>query len=94
MKIGYFCNSTNWNNKPFNEILEQIRDIATYCDQNKWDSIWFTEHHFSHEGMETCPNPLMMSADIAARTKNIRIGNLELQISDNCVKISNLEQIV
>ena len=74
MKIGYFCNSTNWNNKPFNEILEQVRDIATYCDQNKWDSIWFTEHHFSHEGMETCPNPLMMSADIAARTKNIRIG--------------------
>jgi len=74
MKIGYFCNSTNWNNKPFNQILEQIRDIATYCDQNKWDSIWFTEHHFSHEGMETCPNPLMMSADIAARTKNIRIG--------------------
>ena len=70
MKIGYFCNSTNWNNKPFNEILEQIRDIATYCDQNKWDSIWFTEHHFSHEGMETCPNPLMLSADIAAHTKN------------------------
>ena len=74
MKIGYFCNSTNWNNKPFAQILEQIRDIAIYCDQNKWDSIWYTEHHFSHEGMETSPNPLMMSADIAARTKNIRIG--------------------
>ena len=74
MKIGYFCNATNWNNKPYNQVLEEVREIAIYCDQNEWNSIWFTEHHFSHEGMEMCPNPLMMSADIAARTKNIRIG--------------------
>ncbi len=39
-----------------------------------WDSIWFTEHHLNHEGMDACPNPLMMSANIAARTKSIRIG--------------------
>ena len=75
MKIGYFCNSTNWGNKKsYNQILEEIRDIATYCDQHDWDSIWFSEHHFSHEGMEICPNPILLSSDIAARTKNIRIG--------------------
>ena len=75
MKIGYFCNSTNWGNKKsYNQILEEIRDIATYCDQNDWDSIWFSEHHFSHEGMEVCPNPILLSSDIAARTRNIRIG--------------------
>ena len=75
MKIGYFCNSTNWGNKKtYNQILEEIREIATYCDQNDWDSIWFSEHHFSHEGMEICPNPILLSSDIAARTKNIRIG--------------------
>ena len=75
MKIGYFCNSTNWGNKKsYNQILEEIREIAIYCDQNDWDSIWFSEHHFSHEGMEVCPNPILLSSDIAARTKNIRIG--------------------
>jgi alkanesulfonate monooxygenase SsuD/methylene tetrahydromethanopterin reductase-like flavin-dependent oxidoreductase (luciferase family) len=75
MKIGYFCNATNWENKKsYNQILEEIRDISTYCDANNWNSIWFTEHHFSHEGMEVCPNPLMIGTDIAARTKNIRIG--------------------
>ena len=75
MKIGYFCNATNWKNKKsYNQILKEIREIATYCDENHWDSIWFTEHHFSHEGMEICPNPLMISSDIAARTKNLRIG--------------------
>lgn len=75
MKIGYFCNATNWENKKsYNQIIKEIREIGIYCDQNKWDSIWFSEHHFSHEGMEICPNPLMLSTDIAARTKNLRIG--------------------
>ena len=75
MKFGYFCNSTNWNNsKSYTQLLTEIREIAEYCDSNNWNSIWFTEHHFSHEGMEICPNPLMLSSDIAARTKNIRIG--------------------
>jgi len=74
MKIGYFCNTTNWKKKPYTEILDNARDIAVYCDKNNWDSIWFTEHHFNHEGMESSPNPLMMCADIAARTKQIRLG--------------------
>ena len=74
MKIGYFCNITNWKKKPYTEILDNARDIAVYCDKNNWDSIWFTEHHFNHEGMESSPNPLMMCADIAARTKQIRLG--------------------
>ena len=74
MKIGYFCNITNWKKKPYTEILENARDIAVYCDKNKWNSIWFTEHHFNHEGMESTPNPLMICADVAARTKQIRLG--------------------
>jgi len=74
MKIGYFCNTTNWKQKSYTEILDNARDIATYCDKHDWDSIWFTEHHLNHEGMESCANPLMMCTDIAARTKQIRLG--------------------
>jgi alkanesulfonate monooxygenase SsuD/methylene tetrahydromethanopterin reductase-like flavin-dependent oxidoreductase (luciferase family) len=74
MKFGYFCNTTNWNKKPYTEILNEAREIAKYCDANNWNSIWFTEHHFNHEGMEACPNPLIMCTDIAARTKQIRLG--------------------
>jgi len=74
MKVGYFCNTTNWKKRPYTEILNNARDIATYCDENNWDSIWFTEHHLNHEGMESCANPLMMCTDIAARTKQIRLG--------------------
>ncbi len=74
MKFGYFCNTTNWNKKSYSKILEEAREITTYCDQNNWNSIWYTEHHFNHEGMESCPNPLLMCTDAAARTKQIRIG--------------------
>ena len=34
MKFGYFCNTTNWNKKPYAEILDNARDITTYCDLN------------------------------------------------------------
>ncbi len=74
MNFGYFCNTTNWDKKPYTQILDEAREITEYCDQNNWNSIWYTEHHFNHEGMESCANPLMMCADAAARTKNIRLG--------------------
>ena len=60
--------------KNHTQKLDNARDIAVYCDKNNWNSIWFTEHHFNHEGMESSPNPLMICADIAARTKQIRLG--------------------
>ena len=65
MKFGYFCNTTNWTHKPYYELLDETKEITEYCDQNDWDSIWYTEHHFNHEGMESCTNPLMMGADAA-----------------------------
>ena len=74
MKFGYFCNTTNWDHKPYNQLLDETKEITTYCDENNWDSIWYTEHHFNHEGMESCTNPLMMGVDAAARTKQIKIG--------------------
>ena len=74
MKFGYFCNTTNWDHKPYTQLLDETKEITEYCDKNDWDSIWYTEHHFNHEGMESCTNPLMMGVDAAARTKKIRIG--------------------
>merc|ERR1712000_799705 len=60
--------------RPFTQVLDETREIAQYCDNTEWDSIWLTEHHLNHEGMDACPNPLMMCADLAARTKQIRLG--------------------
>ncbi|MBT6608349.1 MAG: LLM class flavin-dependent oxidoreductase [Rhodospirillaceae bacterium] len=75
MRFGYFSNTANLGlKKPFTQILDETRKIATCVEDAGWESIWFTEHHFGHEGYEVCPNPIMMSADIAARTTTLRIG--------------------
>lgn len=75
MKFGIF----SYLNGPgkldqYDTFLDEERELSVYCDENGYDSIWFTEHHFGHEGNELISNPILMGADIAARTKNIRIG--------------------
>lgn len=75
MKIGYSCNPGSSDlSGPYQDVVAQIREIAVYCDQAGLDSIWFTEHHFGYFNRANLPNPLMMGADIAARTQRIRIG--------------------
>ncbi|MEM8646752.1 MAG: LLM class flavin-dependent oxidoreductase [Pseudomonadota bacterium] len=75
MRFGYFANQNNRHNeKPYGQVLDETIDLARYLDQNSWSSIWFTEHHFGHEGFEVCPNPVMMSTWAAAHTEKLRIG--------------------
>lgn len=54
--------------------MDHAREFAQAADQAGFWSIWYTEHHFGHEGQELTPNPILMGADVAARTKRIRIG--------------------
>lgn len=75
MKIGYVCHPGSSDLKgPYREVLNRIREIAAHCDSTGFDSIWFTEHHFDYYKRANLPNPLMMAADIAARTRRIRVG--------------------
>ncbi|WP_240377497.1 LLM class flavin-dependent oxidoreductase [Bacillus piscicola] len=75
MKFGIFANLNGQGRlDEYGKVLEEAREQAVYCDENGYDSIWYTEHHFGHEGNELISNPILMGADIAARTKNIRIG--------------------
>ncbi|KZM54465.1 LLM class flavin-dependent oxidoreductase [Aeribacillus pallidus] len=75
MKFGIFANLAGpGRHNEFPKVLDEAREQAVYCDQAGFDSIWYTEHHFGHEGNELIPNPILMGADIAARTKRIRIG--------------------
>ncbi|TCP24960.1 alkanesulfonate monooxygenase SsuD/methylene tetrahydromethanopterin reductase-like flavin-dependent oxidoreductase (luciferase family) [Scopulibacillus darangshiensis] len=75
MKFGIFANLAGpGRHDEFDKVLDEAREQAVYCDKAGYDSIWYTEHHFGHEGNELIPNPILMGADIAARTKRIRIG--------------------
>ena len=39
MKFGYFCNTTNWDHKPYNQLLDEVKEITSYCDENDWNSM-------------------------------------------------------
>ena len=75
MRIGYFCNPWNIDHqRDYRDILNEVRELAQFCDRADFDNFWLAEHHFSIWGREMLPNPLMMATDLAARTERIRIG--------------------
>ena len=56
MDFGYFANFSNHGLvKPYGQILNEARDLAMTIEDAGWDSIWFSEHHFGHEGFEVFP---------------------------------------
>ena len=56
------------------QVMDEAREFAQAAEDAGFWSIWYTEHHFGHEGFELTPNPVLMSADIVARTSRIRVG--------------------
>jgi alkanesulfonate monooxygenase SsuD/methylene tetrahydromethanopterin reductase-like flavin-dependent oxidoreductase (luciferase family) len=58
----------------YHTAMDEAREFAVAAEQAGFWSVWYTEHHFGHEGQELTPNPVLMGVDIAARTSRIRIG--------------------
>jgi alkanesulfonate monooxygenase SsuD/methylene tetrahydromethanopterin reductase-like flavin-dependent oxidoreductase (luciferase family) len=58
----------------YHTAMDEAREFAVAAEQAGFWSVWYTEHHFGHEGQELTPNPVLMGVDIAARTNRIRIG--------------------
>ncbi len=61
------------NEEMWNATLDYVRS-AIEADRLGFESFWTTEHHFQYEGYEVIPNGLLISAWIAAQTKNIKLG--------------------
>ncbi|NRQ34355.1 LLM class flavin-dependent oxidoreductase [Nonomuraea sp. NN258] len=65
----------------YQEMIGQVREIAVLADQAGFDAIMVTEHHFHSEGFEFSVNPLMILADLAARTERILLAPLGLVLT-------------
>ena len=75
MRFGLFHNLHDLTKqRDYAELIDELRDLATICDETDFDILWMPEHHFSVWGRELLPNPLMTAVDLAARTQRIRIG--------------------
>lgn len=75
MRFGYFDNIHDpTQQRDYSDLAAEMRERAQLCDEGGLDVYWVPEHHFSIWGRELLANPLMMAADLAARTKRIRLG--------------------
>lgn len=75
MKFGLSLNIHDTSkSQPYDRLIDELREVVAFADANGMDQIWLPEHHFSIWGREMVPNPLMLAADLAARTQNLRIG--------------------
>lgn len=63
-----------YDSKTIWAATERLLDLGVKAEATGFDSYWYTEHHFQYEGYEVLPNGLLISAVLAERTKNIRIG--------------------
>src|SRR5439155_12595545 len=66
------------NNERYQQMLEELRKLAQFADEVGFDVMATTEHHFHSEGYETSVAPLLLYADLAARTKRIKFSPLGL----------------
>ena len=57
---------------PLEEVYRRAFQRIDIMDRNGYDAVWLAEHHFS--SFSICPSIHMMGTEVAARTKNLRIG--------------------
>jgi alkanesulfonate monooxygenase SsuD/methylene tetrahydromethanopterin reductase-like flavin-dependent oxidoreductase (luciferase family) len=66
------------NNDRYQMMLDELRKLAVFADDAGFDVMSTTEHHFHSEGYECSVAPLLLYADLAARTKRIKFAPLGL----------------
>ena len=72
MHIGVFQLLPRGRAASDREVVEQALWEVDFAEQNGFESVWVTEHHFS--GFGSIGAPSVYAAGIAQRTRRIRIG--------------------
>lgn len=49
---------------------------ARTADETGFDTLWYTEHHFQHEGYEVIPNQVLLGLYSAALTSRVNFGQM------------------
>lgn len=71
MRFGLFCLTEHYGNDTAQSLHDQLKLVET-ADRLGFDEAWFGEHHFN--AFSVLPDPSVMLAYAAARTRNIRLG--------------------
>ena len=58
------------------ELIDNLRQQTILAEELGFEAMWLGEHHFGPYGVGDLPNPILLGADLAARTSSIRIGQM------------------
>src|SRR5207245_3204178 len=67
-----FRNPAQWR-QPADRLYREILDQIAWGENNGFDDVWLSEHHFIEDGY--LPSIMPAAAAIAARTSRIRIAS-------------------
>ena len=62
--------------KTASAFIDNLRQQTVLAEELGFDAMWLGEHHFGPYGVGDLPNPILLGADLAARTSRIRIGQM------------------
>jgi alkanesulfonate monooxygenase SsuD/methylene tetrahydromethanopterin reductase-like flavin-dependent oxidoreductase (luciferase family) len=68
------ANERRYSNEHLASVFDKSAALARCMDKNGYDTLWFAEHHFQHEGYEVIPNIPMLGVHLSHLTKNLRFG--------------------
>ena len=58
------------------DMIENLRQQTILAEELGFETMWLGEHHFGPYGVGDLPNPILLGADLAARTSRIRLGQM------------------
>ena len=58
------------------QLVQNLRQQTILAEELGFEAMWLGEHHFGPYGVGDLPNPILLGADLAARTSRIRIGQM------------------
>ena len=58
------------------QMIDNLREQTVLAEELGFEAMWLGEHHFGPYGIGDLPNPILLGADLAARTSRIRIGQM------------------
>ncbi len=72
MKVGVL-QFFSWSRRiPLETVYQRAFERIAVMDEGGYDGVWLAEHHFNTYSV--CPSPHLMAMNVAARTKNLRVG--------------------
>ncbi|MQA13158.1 MAG: LLM class flavin-dependent oxidoreductase [Pseudonocardiaceae bacterium] len=71
------------NNEHYQAMIDELRELVVMADDIGFDCFSTTEHHFHSEGFEASVQPMMIYADLAARTRRISFAPLAMVLPAN-----------